>query len=121
MDIKKILYSKCPNCKRHGIFVLKAHRTFNPVMKCEYCEKKYRMNRFNGFLYRLIAIVFPLLVGKLVDTYIVELPIWIPISVGIILYVLCQYFTPVRRNFRLSLIFHNFSRPYGRLTSFNTS
>lgn len=39
--LNKLIYSKCPNCKKHGIFFLKILTQGRSVCKCKYCNKKY--------------------------------------------------------------------------------
>lgn len=58
MDLEKIKYSKCPNCKKYGISALRGiGRASTSTVTCKYCGKKFRVNSALAF-FLTIAIVF---------------------------------------------------------------
>lgn len=91
----KLLYSKCPYCKQHGIKAFnKMAKMHNPTLICKYCGKKYSMNMALAII---IKIVIPALVGivALFINNIIKIPIWIYCAIGIILLLLFEYFAPL--------------------------
>lgn len=58
MKLEKLLYSKCPHCKKHGIPALKTARFHQPTLTCKKCGSKYKAN---GILSMLLIISVPFL------------------------------------------------------------
>lgn len=70
MNMEKIKYSKCPNCKKYGISALRGiGRASTSVVTCKYCGKKYRVNSALA----LVLTVFIIIIGCTVSIIITDL------------------------------------------------
>ena len=91
----KILYSKCPSCKKHGLKAFnKMAGMHNPILTCKYCGKKFSMNMALAII---VKIGIPVFVGiiALIFNNIIRIPFWIYCVIGIILLLLFEYFAPL--------------------------
>ena len=88
----KVLYCKCPNCKRYGLKAFnKMARMHNTILTCEYCGKKSSMNM-------ALAIIAKICIPTFVGIFALifnNIPIWIYCAIGIILFELFEYFAPL--------------------------
>lgn len=92
MDIDKLKYSKCPNCKKHGISAfLKLGRASTNRVSCKYCKKTYKVNWILAFIIKILIILALFMFTE----YIYELSVWNSVILGIILLGVFQYFTPL--------------------------
>lgn len=97
MDIEKLKYSRCPNCKRHGIPSFGktgANRPYKVV--CKYCGKAYRINVILDMMVKIaipvsLAIIYWILKNK----YMITIPFWILVVLIIIFRCLYEYFAPL--------------------------
>ncbi len=94
MDFKKIKHSKCPNCGEYSLPVLKICTTYNPILECPYCKKKYRINRFVSFISLGAILVLIVLICKFLNS-IINIPVWVCYIFFIIGFILFQYFAPL--------------------------
>lgn len=91
MKENKFLYSKCPNCKRHGITAfLKTYE-----LRCKYCGTLFRTYRS----IRRILIVFVALIvgvlGYIIKNYVCDIPLAVFFVVAVIAVLVVGYFEPV--------------------------
>ncbi len=94
MNFNKFIHCKCPNCGNYGLPVLKIRTTYNPILRCPYCKKKYRINRFVSFISVGIILVLIVVIFNCLD-YIINIPNWFYYFVCIIGFILFQYFAPL--------------------------
>ncbi len=95
MNLEKLKYSKCPNCKKHGIpGVLKAGR-YPYTLTCKHCEKKYKMNSALVVIINIFAPITGGIICLLVDNHIVNIPLLLYMAVALILHALAMYFAPL--------------------------
>lgn len=96
MDIEKIKYSKCPNCKKYGINANRGIRYhYTDVETCKYCGKKFRVNSALAFILKCFV---PLIYGGIcliINTYIFEVPFWVIGMIGIILFLFVERICPM--------------------------
>lgn len=56
MNFRKMIYSKCPNCKEHGLSGWKMAGTVsNPTLTCKHCGKKYEFNAGLSLIFTVAA------------------------------------------------------------------
>lgn len=96
LRLKKILYSKCPHCREHGIAAFgKYGKRGSRTMQCKYCNKKFKINPALG----IIIIVGSMLIGigliTLISTYLFSAPGWIGGMIAILCWMLGEYFAPL--------------------------
>lgn len=94
MDFNKFMHSKCPNCGNYGLPVLKIRTTYNPILECPYCKKKYRINRFVSFISLGAILVLIVLIYNFLNS-IINIPAWVCYIVCFIGFILFQYFAPL--------------------------
>ena len=96
MSFEKIKYSKCPNCKKHGIPAFsKLSRVYNPDVQCCYCKKIYSVNIA---LSKLVGISIAFLVGiigNIFNKYVTPIPFFVWVLPIIFLYLLFEYYAPL--------------------------
>ena len=94
-----IRYSKCPNCKKHGIKAFfKTSHGHNPIVVCKYCQKKYTVNIA---LTIFMKIFLPVSLGLLFLCLRIKnivIPFWIIAIVVIIAYKIFEYFAPLEEH-----------------------
>ena len=95
MKLKQIKYSKCPQCKKHGLKIYKTSYKYNPVIICNCCGKKFKVNRFLSLVVLLVDAVFVGVVYRYINYNIIHIPIEISYIVGIVIWFLFQYFAPL--------------------------
>ena len=96
MKLEKILYSKCPNCKEHGIPMFKTARFFQPTLICKKCGEKYKANGvlavFLVILTPCVLFLFDKLVARLFRIYLNAISIAILLLIAILV---IEYFLPI--------------------------
>lgn len=95
MNINKIIYSKCPHCKQHGISLFKTGYKYNPILTCKYCGKKFKVNRV---LYLFVLLLWCIFLGisyRLKDQFWPNIPYWISWIYSVIPLLLFEYFAPL--------------------------
>ena len=91
----KFFYSKCPNCKQHGIKAFnKMAGMHNPTLNCIYCGKKFRMNIALAIIIKISIPVFVGAFGFFINDTI-KIPLWIYCVITVILLFLFEYFAPI--------------------------
>lgn len=92
MNMEKLKYSKCPNCKKYGIGVSRGIRYhYTKVETCQYCGKKYQVNWALAFILNISIPIIWGVICLLINTYLIEIPFWI-----IIILFLCIYYLIIR-------------------------
>ena len=96
MNLDKIKYSKCPNCRQNGISAfMKLSKHHNPVLICKHCKKKYKVNfGLSLIVYLTVSIIFGFL-AHFINTYIIHIPLWlwgILIAISLLFF---EYFAPL--------------------------
>ena len=95
MRLEKIKYSRCPSCKKHGIRAFFKSGKYTYKLTCKYCSKRFKINiALNTFMNIFIA-VFVGVVSFVVNKYITIIPLWIWLSIAIILLLCFDYFAPL--------------------------
>ena len=88
MILEKLKFSKCPNCKKHGIPFWKTGWRHNPILVCKYCNEKYKVNIALSIATKVLV---PCLLGLILKG--IPMPIFVIICVIVIL--ILEYFAPV--------------------------
>ena len=95
---RKIFYSKCPNCGEHGIKAFhKTLRRYNPIFKCKYCGKKFKMNMALSIVVKC-GIAASIGIFGLNFNKVIKIPLWIYCVIAIILLLLFEYFSPLEES-----------------------
>ena len=96
MNMEKIKYSKCPNCKKYGINANRGiHFHHTSVETCKYCGKKFKVNSALAFLLKCF---FALVCGfffLIINTYIIQVPFWIIGILSVFVYLLVERICPM--------------------------
>lgn len=91
MNIERLKYSKCPNCKRRGLSGFrKTGYKYNPVLECEYCKKKFKVNRALSVTVDIGMAVIIGLIGQKTG-----MPLWICCIILLLLLAVFEYFAPL--------------------------
>ena len=96
MNFEKLKYSKCPHCKKYGISASRGIQYhYTSVEICKYCGKKYRVNWALAFLLKCL---FAFIYGGfflIINTYIIQVPLWIIGISGAFLYLIIRRICPM--------------------------
>lgn len=95
MKFENIKYSKCPYCKKHGIYgILKI---INPrkVFTCRFCGKKYTINSFLYYAMLIFVALFSGVFIMIFDKYILKIPDWLGYILSLAVLFLFEYFAPL--------------------------
>ena len=77
----KLKYSKCPNCKKHGITAFfKIGRGTNSEVTCKHCGKVFKVNWAFSFIMKISIGIFWGIVARIFDRYVMEIPLWVWIA-----------------------------------------
>ncbi len=99
MFFEKIKYSKCPNCKKHGISSFcKTGYKYSPKLVCKCCGTKYRVNFALSSIIKLFIAFLIGIIANIFNRYVYEIPFWIWIVLGLFLLGLYEYFTPLEKS-----------------------
>lgn len=96
--IEYLRFSKCPNCRKHGIPALEKIRlrgVHRMIVTCKYCGKKYEVLQAKARVAQVtIAIVYGIIIA-IMNNHVVNIPkaVWI-LGLIILLYVY-EYFAPL--------------------------
>ena len=96
MNFKKIKYSKCPACKKHGIFAFnKIGHRYNRIVECHYCKKTFSVNIALSITMKIVIPLFVGIIALIVNTYIAKIPFLIWAIMILVLWFLFEYFAPL--------------------------
>ncbi len=96
MNIKKILYSKCPKCHKHGISAIKFGYHGNPDLKCKFCHQVFSVNfAFSLICIFGISIVGGIIILKIQRIFSINIPLWLACAILLIVYFVINYFSPM--------------------------
>ena len=100
--MRKILFSRCPNCKKHGIRLFKTFRIrfggIKPIgLKCNNCGESFKLSVITKVFAISVYVLFLLLMGivfnYLSDAIMVKIIMCI---LFIILILVVEYFLPLK-------------------------
>lgn len=91
MKFENIKYSKCPNCKKHGLPFYKTGYKYNPIVICKFCGKKLSVNRFLSMTALIVMIASLGVACQIID----DIPSWMVYLLGIAFWLVFQYFAPL--------------------------
>lgn len=94
MNFNKFIHSKCPNCESYGLPVLKMRTTYNPILECSHCKKKYKVNRFISLISLGAILVLGVVIYNFLNS-IINIPVWVCYIVCVIGYIIFEYFAPL--------------------------
>lgn len=90
-----ILYNKCPNCDRRGIFSFgKLGGNIPPLLECKHCKKTYRVNVVLSILAKIIPAIFFGVIGFILKKYDIYIPSWLLIIAAILTILIFDRFAP---------------------------
>lgn len=94
--IQKIMYSRCPGCKKYGIFAFnKIGHRYNRNIECKYCKKKYSVNIALSIAMKIAIPVLIGIIGLLINTYVVYVPLLMWGIIILIVWGVFEYFAPL--------------------------
>ena len=95
MKFENIKYSKCPNCKKHGISFYKTGHKYNPIICCKFCGKKFRVNRaLSMTVIVLLAVLGGVAFREIKEIY-PSIPTWTCYALYSFLWLAFEYFAPL--------------------------
>lgn len=95
MDLKKLKYSKCPKCHKHGIPALKKFgHMYNPTVKCKFCECTFSANFALSTIVKIAIPIAIALIGSFIKNWI-HIPFWLLCIIILVCYYLIEYFSPL--------------------------
>ena len=96
MKFEKLLYSKCPKCKEHGISLLKTGRYNQPTLVCKKCGAKFKGNGFLAGVFIILTelpfIVLLLIMNRYFKIYFNNIELIIALIFPVLI---AQYFLPI--------------------------
>ncbi len=93
---QKIKYSKCPICKKYGIFAFdKIGRRYNHILECNYCKKKFSVNIVVSIIMKILIPLFVGAIALIVNTYVTKVPFLIWAIITLVLWFIFEYFAPL--------------------------
>ena len=95
MNIRKIINSKCPYCKKRGIQFYKTSYKYNPILTCRFCGKKFKVNRVLSITAIILLAVLVGVVSRKVEEFYPNIPMWSPYCIMILLWLVFEYFAPL--------------------------
>ena len=100
MKENKFMYSKCPNCGRHGIPAFdKMGFKSTSVLTCIYCSKQFKASLFLATLVKFVILGLSVLSGVLYRKIpiINNVSLFLVLITFFILFLLAQYLLPVHQ------------------------
>ena len=93
MNFEKITHSKCPHCKKHGISAFfKTSYKHNPVIRCKYCGKKFKVNRAFSIIMILLIVLVVGISARIINENWFHIPLWLVCIIVILLFLISYYF-----------------------------
>ena len=96
MKENKLLYSKCPCCHNYGIRALPKLGRSPLTVICMYCRRKFKAPV--SFLISVGVFLVGIMGygGYLINAYVFEFPLWVGYALVAVVWVLANYFAPLR-------------------------
>lgn len=93
MNLEKLKFSTCPNCKKHGLpAFMKIGRRRNYILTCKYCGKKYQVNIALSIFFKISTAIGIAGLAVLIWS---EIPLWIPTVIWVCLFLVFEYYAPI--------------------------
>lgn len=71
--LEKLIYSKCPNCKKHGLFFIKILTHGRNICECKCCHQKFLVHSLGTmFIMMIVFVIIHLLLKKILFQVIGE-------------------------------------------------
>ena len=96
MHFEKLIYSKCPRCKKYGIEAMKGigYRT-NYDIQCRFCKRIYRVNMASSFLYIIVNLLALLVFLGVIHIFDLSIPTNVIVVLCLIVYCFFLRFLPL--------------------------